>query len=468
MNLSTISLPRKLLFGAAFLLLATLVGWFVAKEAWVPLAGTLGLALLAVWPAYMWLGVFVFFVPFDDVLGLPAGAGGITLTSLIGLVTLFVAFGSSLALRRFRLPLRPSAFWLAFIAWEGCTVLWSVDREAAIERLPTMLSLLAFYLVVASCHFSEKDVSRISRLAILGGCAAAVITLYEFRSGIFYLSTSMRGSLVFGGRQTDPNILAASLLLPLSLAVGELLGSAKLGGKLLLAFCALLITSGIFVTGSRGALLAIAVMLLFYLHKLGMNWRILAPLTLLGGALMFAPAFIFQRLEESQATGGAGRLYIWQTGMAALKDYFLAGAGLDNFPVIYNNYAAHAAQFAGLNRPAHNVFLQIAVESGAIGLLLFVFVIGSHLKYALRRDAVSTGAVRFRLIACEAATCGILVASFFLGLLWTKTFWITWTLLAICSRVPRMDLLPTRRLSQEVPDDFEPSQSSEVLVSSQA
>jgi O-antigen ligase len=467
MYLSELSLPRKLFFGAAFLLLAALVGWFVAKEAWVPLAGTLGLALLAVWPAYMWLGVFVFFVPFDDVLGLPAGAGGITLTSLIGLVTLFVAFGSSLALRRFRLPLRPSAFWVAFIAWEGCTVLWSVDREAAIERLPTMLSLLAFYLVVSSCHFSEKDVSRISRLAILGGCTAAVITLYEFSSGIFYLGTSMRGSLVFGGRQTDPNILAASLLLPLSLAVGELLGSAKLGGKLLLAFCALLITSGIFVTGSRGALLAMAIMLLFYLHKLGMNWRILAPLTLLGGALMFAPAFIFQRLGESQTTGGAGRLYIWQTGVAALKDYFLAGAGLDNFSVIYNNYAAHATQFAGLNRPAHNVFLQIAVESGAIGLLLFVFVIGSHLKYALRRDSVSTGAVRFRLIACEAATCGILVASFFLGLLWTKTFWITWTLLAICTRVPRMDLLPVRPLSHEVANDFEPSQSPEVLVSSQ-
>jgi O-antigen ligase len=468
MYMNSISLPRKLFFGAAFLWLASLLGWFVAKQAWVPLAGILGLALLAVWPAYMWLGVFVFFVPFDDVLSLTAGAGGITLTSLIGLVTLFVALGSSLALRRFRLPLRPSAFWLAFIAWEGCTVLWSVDREAAIARLPTMFSLLAFYLVVTSCHFSEKEVSRISRLAIFGGCLAAVITLYEFSSGIFFLGTSMRGSLVFGGRQTDPNILAASLLLPLSLSVGELLGTAKLRGKVLFACCALLLVSGIFVTGSRGALLAIAVMLLFYLHKLGMNWRILAPLTLLGGALMYAPAFLFQRLEESQTTGGAGRIYIWQTGLAALKDYFLAGAGLDNFSVIYNNYAAHATRFAGLNRPAHNIFLEIAVESGAIGLLLFAFVIGSHLKYALRRDKVSMGAVRFRLIACEAATCGILVASFFLGLLWTKTFWVTWTLLAICTRVPRMDWVPVSPLPHEVADDFETSQSPEVLISSEA
>lgn len=468
MYLSETSFSRKLLLGAAFLLVAAMVGWLVAKEAWVPLAGTLGLVLLAIWPSYMWLGVFVFLVPFDDVLALQSGPSGMTLTSLIGLVALFVAFGAAVALRRFRLPAPPAAFWFAFVAWEGCTVLWSVDRDTAMARLPTMLSLFAFYLIMTSCHFSKKEMSRISLFAIFGGCMAAAITLYEFRSGILYLNTHMRGSLIFGARQTDPNIFAASLLLPLSLVVGEFLGTAKLASKLLLSLCALLIASGIFVTGSRGALLAMAVMLMFYLHKLGMNWRVLAPLTLLGGALVFAPAFVLQRLQQSQESGGAGRLYIWQTGLAAMKDYVLAGAGLDNFPVVYNNYAANAARFAGLNRPAHNIFLQIAVESGAIGLLLFVFVIGSHLKHAMRRDSLSMGAVRFRLIACEAAMCGILVASFFLGLLWTKTFWIAWALLAICSREPRVDGVPVSFYPDEVVREFETTQRRAMVVSSQA
>lgn len=464
MYLSETSLLRKLLFAAALLLLAVMVGWLVAREAWVPLAGALGLVLLAIWPAYMWLGVFVFLVPFDDLLSLRSGGGGTTLTLLIGLVTLFVALGSALALRRFCLPLRPATLLFAFIAWQGCTVLWSVDRETAIARLPTMLSLLAFYLVMTSYQFSEKEVSRISRFAIFGGFVAAAITLYEFRNGIFYLNMHMRGTLVLGDRQADPNLLAASLLLPLSLVVGEVLGSTRLIGKLLLSFCALLIASGIFVTGSRGALLAIAVMLLFYLHRLGITWRILAPITLLGGALLLAPAFLFQRLEEAQISGGAGRLYIWQTGLTALRDYVLAGAGLDNFAVIYNNYAAHATQYVGLNRGAHNVFLQVAVESGTIGFLLFIFVIGFHFKYAIQRDSASTAIVRFRLVACEAAFCGMLVASFFLGLLWTKAFWISWTLLAICSRVARVDPLPAMPYSNEAAD-FETSQSDNVLVS---
>ncbi len=462
--MSETSLLRKLLVGFALLLIAIAMGWMVAKGAWLPLAGALGFSLLAIWPAYMWLGVFVCLVPFDDVLALQSGASGLTLTSLIGLVALFVLFGSSLALGRLRLPMSAAIAWFAFLAWEACTVLWSVDREVAIRRLPTMLSLFVFYLVITCCQFSEKELSRVARFAIFGGCVAAVITLIEFRSGIFYHNMNMRASLVFGDRQIEPNVFAASLQLPLSLVIGEFLGSKSLRGKLLLSFCALLIASGIFVTTSRGALVAIAVMVLFFVRKIGISWRALAAPALLGGALLLAPGFLFNRLEQAETSGGAGRLYIWQTGIAALKDYFLAGAGLDNFSVIYNDYAAHAVHFAGLNRPPHNIFLQIAVESGIIGLLLFAVVIASHVKYALRCESPLTGPTRFRLIACEAGVYVMLVSSFFLHLLWTKEFWIAWIMLAICSRAPRVDFPQIAPVPGEVNADLNVTPDRGVLV----
>jgi O-antigen ligase len=439
MYISETSLLRKLALGFVLLLVAAATGWLVARGAWVPLAGVVGLSLLALWPAYLWFGVFVCLLPFDDVSALQSGASGLTLTSLIGLVALFVLLGSFLALRRLRLPLSPVIAWFAFLTWEACTVFWSVDRDIAIGRLPTMLSLFVFYVIVTCCHFSEKEVARIVRFAIFGGCVAAAIALDQFSRGIFYHHMDMRASLVFGDRQTDPNVLAASLLLPLSLVVGEFLGSEKVRSKLLLSFCALLIASGIFATTSRGALLAIAVMLLFYLRKVGANWRILVPSALLGGALLLAPQYLFQRMQQSEATAGAGRVYIWQTGIAALKDYFLTGAGMENFSVIYNRYATHALGYAGLNRVAHNIYLQIAVESGVIGFLLFAFVVASHLRCASQREASCVGAVRFRLTACMAAAYGMLVASFFLGLLWTKAFWVVWIMMAICSRAPRVD-----------------------------
>lgn len=466
MYISETSLIRKPALGFGVLSAAAVTGWLIARGAWAPLAGVAGLSLLALWPAYLWFGVFVCLLPFDDVLALQSGANGVTLTSVIGLVSLFVLLGSFLALRRLRLPLSPVIAWFAFLTWEACTVFWSVDRDAAIGRLPTMLSLFVFYLVVTCCHFSEKEVSRIVRLAILGGCVAAAIALDQFRRGIFYHHLDMRASLVFGDRQTDPNVLAASLLLPLSLVVGEFLGPAKVRGKILLSFCALLIASGIFATTSRGALLAIAVMLLFYLRKVGANWRILVPSALLGGGLLLAPQYLFQRLQQSEATAGAGRVYIWQTGMAALKDYFLTGAGMENFPIIYNKYATYALGYAGLNRVAHNIYLQIAVESGAIGFLLFASVVVAHLRCASQREVSSVGAVRFRLTACMAAVYGMLVASFFLGMLWTKAFWIVWIMMAICSRAPRVDDMPISPMPSEAEVDFSGTKERGVLVGS--
>jgi O-antigen ligase len=466
MYLSSISLPRKLFFGAAFLWLASLLGWFVAKQAWVPLAGILGLALLAVWPAYMWLGVFLLLVPFDDVSGLSSGASSLTLTSLIGLVALFTLLASGLALGRLRFPSRPAYFWMAFIAWEACTVLWSVDRNIAIAHLPTMLSLIIFFLIVTCYEFSERELSTIARIVIFGGCIAAGIVLYLFHSGVFFQNMNMRASIVFGNRQIEPNVFSASLQLPLALVVGEFLGSKSLRGKLLFSACALLIALGIFATASRGALIAIAVMALFYVRKLGISWRALAAPVLLGGALLLEPGIIFSRLQESETTGGAGRLYIWQTGLAAFKDYFLAGAGLNNFTVVYNDYAARAAHFVGLNRPPHNVFLQIAVESGIIGIILFAAVIVSHFRYASRREPFLTGAARLRLTACEAAGYAMLASSFFLHLLWIKEFWAVWIMLAICSRAPREDIPRSVQESDELKVDYDAAQDRGVLVGS--
>jgi len=421
------------------LLIAIVTGGLVAKQAWLVLAGFLGFSLLMIWPAHLWLGVFVLLVPFDGVSALGAAPAGLTLTSLVGLVTLCALIWTGIALHRFRIPARTALCWLAFILWGTSSVLWSADRDVAIERLPTAFSLFIFYLIATSCQFSAKEIAQITRFAIVGGCLAAIVTLYQFHSGIFYRDLNMRASLVFGERQDDPNILAASLLLPLSLVAGEFFSAAKLRDKLFLSFCGLLLVLGVFVTTSRGALTAIAVMVLFYMRKFGMSWRTLLPAGFLGSLLLLTPEFLINRFEQAETSGGAGRVYIWQAGLAAFKDYFIAGAGIDNFPVVYNDYASHASRYVGLNRAAHNVFLQVAVELGSIGFALFIFTAISHLRTASQRDALIAGPERFRLIACEAAACGILVAAIFLGLLWTKAFWAVWMLLAICSRVPRVD-----------------------------
>ncbi len=51
---------------------------------------------------------------------------------------------------------------------------------------------------------------------------------------------------------------------------------------------------------------------------------------------MIAPT-ILSRFETNDR--GAGRFDIWLVGWTAMKHYALMGAGLSNFPVVYNDYA---------------------------------------------------------------------------------------------------------------------------------
>jgi len=190
-----------------------------------------------------------------------------------------------------------------------------------------------------------------------------------------------------------------------------------------------------FLTMSRGALFAISVMLIVFLRKLRMRWQILAPTIVLLAGLLLAPKLLFQRLEQSGTTGGAGRIYIWQTGMAALKDFGLIGAGLGNFPSVFDKYSSHADEFVGFRRDPHNIYLETMVELGIVGLGLLVLAVASQLRMAkLAQPSIKGIPANLRIIACQAAGWGMLTASFFLGTLWFKTFWLPWIMLTLaCS-----------------------------------
>ena len=85
--------------------------------------------------------------------------------------------------------------------------------------------------------------------------------------------------------------------------------------------------------------------------------------------MMILPAQFFSRIHEASATRGAGRLDIWHVGAQILKHFGLFGAGLSNFPMAYTRRTqVMPRHYRGLDWGAHNIYLQTAVESGAVGL----------------------------------------------------------------------------------------------------
>ena len=424
-------------------------------------------ALFAVrWPVETALGIYAFLLPFDAVL----------IAGQVGPIHLHVAWFAAAAAcatllltglmsrRGFVLPPRPALWWILFVLWAVLSSGWALNLQTTTFRWPVLVLLLVLYLVAVSFHASEQELARVGWLAILGGCAASGIALYEYSQGQIWIpsdlqealaasATGSRATLILRGTVTDPNILAASLILSLSLATGVLLSTRSWMGRLISLAAVALITACVFATMSRGALVAVCVVFLIYLWRSRSSWRVILPLTIIGaviaGMAIAKPRAFAGRLEETFEDRGAGRLDIWTAGLQAFKHHAVLGVGLDGFPDATTEYRyVYIDAFPG-PKGSHNIYLGTAVDLGAIGLALLLCVIFDHffLSARLLRTAFHEPA-RSRLISYEAACWGLLTCAFFVDILWELYFWLAWMLLVMASRASIGGWIPSAALAR--------------------
>jgi O-antigen ligase len=406
---------------------------------WIRLGPIFAVAVAPIvlrWPVESSLGLYAFLVPFDDILQLASGReAALTLTKVVGGVAALILVGVGLVERRLTPPPR-AALWLTlFIVWAGITCLWSLDTQDAYSRLATAAGLLVLYLSAVCLRVTEKEFRTVIWLAILGACAAAGYSLLDFFRGTM---SAGRGSLILGGEEADSDVVAAALLTPLSLALGLLLADRGWLKRWLLTGAVALIAFGIFTTMSRGAFVALVAMLLVYLYRYRMSWRVWVPVGVMAVMLSMVPASFFTRLGQSVSSRGSNRLDIWTVGLHAFKRYAFTGAGLDGFPFAYEQYVAYAPHFleAGHLRASHNIYLRVAVELGILGLILMITAFAYHIR-ATRRSSLTAGSESPppALPSYEAACWAVLVAGFFLDIEWRKAFWLAWMLLAMAARL---------------------------------
>ena len=421
-----------LVIGAALML-----GIFIGRNSWVYVIGLLALPFVALWPVQVALGLFALLVPFDSVSAIGGGNSGMTLTFVAGATAILILILVALLGNRLTAPHRAAAWWALFVGWGMVSTLWAMDAELAWQRLPTALALVLLYIVATSVRFTSEEVCTITTLTILGGAAAALFATVQFYSGVFY-EDSMRGSLILGSRQADPNFFAAALLLPFSLAFGRMISSRGLFRKLVLTTAVLVIGFGIIVTISRGGILALGVMMAIYLYKLRTSWRILVPACLLILLLGVVPELFFARFQEVTGPRAAARMDFWVVGLAAFWHHAVLGVGLSNFPAAYDAYVRYAPSFHGYHRMAHNAYLSVLVEMGIVGLFLFVAALRSQFRW-LWHGGRETAQLR---LPYQAAFCAVLVSGLFLDILWTKSFWLVLILVAIAERTIQKTSIP--------------------------
>jgi O-antigen ligase len=388
------------------------------------------------------LGMYAFLVPFDAVLiGGQAGHTHLHATWFVAIAGCGILSTIGLLGRGFVRPPQ-AALWLSlFVLWATLSSAWAIRSEIAPFRLPELLLLLLLYLVAVSSRVTEKELDTIVWLAVLGGTVAASISLYQFSRGQYFIQPDApqietgRAALSAGAFAIEPDALGATLILPFSLAAGILLSSRTWLTRLFMIGCVALIGTCIYASMSRGAVMAIAVVVLIYLWRSRARPRVWVLFLLMGGSMAAMPGLFVSRFQDIIADRGAGRMDIWENGLQALRHYGILGAGLDRFPAAYNEFLYVSSEYRGFSRASHNIYLGTAVELGIAGITLLVLILWRHLlraTQAYRGDLNESS--RFRLISYEAACWGLLVQGFFYDILWEEYLWLAWMLLIMATR----------------------------------
>ncbi len=187
-----------------------------------------------------------------------------------------------------------------------------------------------------------------------------------------------------GGRVTgffqNPNILAIYLLFQLPMALcGCFDRQESFGRRLLFAWVAGMICMCTVLTWTRGAWLGmiLELFLFFAFHSRSTFAFGCFLLPLAAFAVSWLPPTVFRRFASIGQLGESSvryRLYTWRGVLRMISEHpYGIGVGSEAFFAVYPQYA-----FSGIESVmhAHQIFLQIAVELGGFGLLVFLMMLG--------------------------------------------------------------------------------------------
>lgn len=219
------------------------------------------------------------------------------------------------------------------------------------------------------------------------------------------------------GLTYDANDIGLILVCAVPLLVSQFVGSRFLGKVLLVLFGAALLIA-LLRTGSRGALLGLALTGLYFLVRRVPRvplWQKVVGIGL-GMAVIatrLTPEFV-ERITtvwtgEDYNVTGPGRLQIWKNSLDLASQYPL-GAGVGQFGPAMGAFTNHREWLT-----AHNSLIQVAVEMGLLGLVVFLWMLFEIWRNTGRVGARLAGRTGAEQVALEALSVRIMLFGYFVS-----------------------------------------------------
>ncbi|MCA0419821.1 MAG: O-antigen ligase family protein [Proteobacteria bacterium] len=368
--------------GGAGLLSLVALAILILKNPSIPvmligLAGvaTIGLLLLRNPLGATLLAVFVLLLPPGDlqVPGIYMAASNGAIVAALGVWLVRVLSGNE------TIKWNPTCLLFAlYIAWGVVTLLWAPDLVEGRRKLIAWTFNFILLLLICNQVRSLPAVDRFMRMLGLMGWLMILCGTYTLLFTGFVFGTRLKS---FG---MNENTLGVMLIVALPGVIWPVMRSVgpRRRSMLILAITYMLCAVALIaLSGSRGGAISVGLLLLTLLFfRPARKWAVGGVAVIL--CLFLIAPFLFDTLIQ-RAVGGeggelGGRPILWEASLLFMRDHLL-GAGIGNGPFRLHPYIASLTSTTNhrIDLPSHQPFLEVGVDTGLVGLIIYVCVIGS-------------------------------------------------------------------------------------------
>ena len=348
----------------------------------------------------------------------------------------------------------PAIILFGYLVVSSLSLFYARDIELTQIKLGLLIKDQLIALLIVSLLVTTQDLRRLVWTLILVSVVLGTISCYKYFSG----STSaflgfgqtkfahVSGQLYqyrIAGPVKDPNFFAMIMVFLLPICVDKVINEQSNSLRFLALWGALVTTTTLAITFSRGGYLALATIVGVLLLKSDNRlMKILIVCVVFLISVPILPQHIKERIYSTSESitsviskkGTADRATIGRLGqMEAAAHMFsgspLLGVGLNNYSVHYPYYAYHNDLYSqNSTHSAHSRYLEIAAEQGIVGLLAFgclVWIMFSRCQQASRGFKLAGHSELESFVSSfQIGLIGHLVAAIFLHDSYPRYFWL--------------------------------------------
>lgn len=303
---------------------------------------------------------------------------------------------------------------LAFVVVVAFSAIASLAMSEAIKIACLSISFILFYFVWINTVKTKKQFKFYISVFVIAGALSAVYGLYQYFFGDIYsqawLDSEMFEEIKMRVYSTfsNPNVFGEYLLLVIPFSTILVLDTDRWLYRLFWLGITGVLILALVLTFSRGCWLGL--IFSFFIGAILFDRRLIwfGVLALVAAPFLLPEAVLsrFMSIGNMEDTSTSYRVYIWLGTIAMLKDYFLCGIGLGitSFNTIYPLYS-----YSEIVAPhSHSLYLQLFVEYGLVGFIVFVGLIYNFFKETI---IFSKKEKSYFTIASVAAMAGFLLQS---------------------------------------------------------